>query len=212
MGRSTRWLLGTVSAVALSGWLVRRGAARAHTVGAAGVIPQATSRDPDRLAPEVRAHADATGVNPVLLMAILYNESYKPHVPLLERAWQKLHRDSAFGVTNMHRGAYEHARRGRPFAGRAWKELPRDPGLAIQAAAWHLHDLAARLPHRPAGSPAPSPASPLTTDELLALGYNAGARNMLRFASGTRPGPQAQAYLDRLREHWSQAEETLRQH
>lgn len=202
--RSTRWLFGTVSVAVLSGWLVRRGAARAHSTGAAGIVPQTTSRDPARLAPEVRTHAAATGVNPVLLMAILRNESYKPHVPLLERAWQKLHRDSAFGVTNMHRVAYERTRRGRPFAERAWKELPRDPGLAIQAAAWHLHDLTTRLPRHP--------ASAYTTDELLAMGYNAGARNMLRFANGTSPGPQAQAYLDRLREHWAQAEEAIGRH
>jgi hypothetical protein len=142
-------------------------------------------RDPARLAPEVRTHADAADVNPVLLMAILYNESYKPHIPLLERAWQALHRDSSFGVANMHRRTYEHVRSDRPFAARAWKELPADADLAIQAAAWHLHDLRSTLPDHTGSS--------FTTDELLATGYNAGARNMLRFADGREPGPQARA-------------------
>lgn len=201
--RRARWLLGALSAVALSGWLVRWGAARAHTAGVAGMAPRTTSGDPARLAPEVSAHADAAGVNPVLLMAILYNESYKPHVPLLERAWQAFHRDSAFGVANMHRGTYERTRRDRPFAERAWKELPGDAELAIQAAAWHLHDLHARLPD--------TTTDAFTTDELLAMGYNAGARNMLRFAGGRQPGPQALAYVERLRQHREQAEETLRQ-
>lgn len=187
-----------VSAALLGGWLVRQGAARAHTAGVAGMIPQ----DPGRYADEVRTHAEAAGVNPALLMAILYNESYKPHVPLLERAWQKFHRDSAFGVANMHRIAYERTRRDRPFADRPWRDLPEDPGLAIQAAAWHLHDLAARLPR--------STATPFTTDELLATGYNAGARNMLRFARGAKPAAQAQAYVDRLREHRARAEAALR--
>ncbi|MFL6143194.1 MAG: transglycosylase SLT domain-containing protein [Labedaea sp.] len=197
-------LVGAVSAVGLGGWLMRWGAARAHTMGVAGITPQTTSRDPAQLAPEVITHADAAGVNQVLLMAILYNESYKPHGALLERAWQLLHRDSAFGVANMHRRTYERTRAERPFAGRAWKQLAHDPDLAVQAAAWHLHDLQARLPH-------PTTRSPLTRDELLAMGYNAGARNMLRFATGRQPGPRARAYLDRLREHWEPARKALEQ-
>ncbi len=207
MGRRRRagWVLGTLSAVAMGGWVVRRGVARAHTSGVAGMAPQ--GRDPARLAAAVRTHADEAGVNPVLLMAILYNESYKPHVPLLERAWQKLHRDSSFGVANMHRRTYEHVRAGRPFADRAWKELPRDADLAIRAAAWHLRDLRSQLPHPATGSVT---TGAFTTDELLAMGYNAGERNMVKFAGGRRPGPQARAYVDRLREHWEQAEQALR--
>jgi hypothetical protein len=197
--RHTRRLVGALSAVALGGWLVRWGAARAHTAGVAGMTPQ----DPARLAPEVRAHADAAGVNPVLLMAILYNESYKPHIALLERVWQTFRRDSSFGVANMHRRTYEHTRSGRPFADRPWRDLPGDAALAVQAAAWHLHDLGAQLPD--------TTGSAFTTDELLAMGYNAGARNMLRFAEGRLPGPRARAYVDRLREHWDQAGKALGQ-
>ena len=194
-------LLGTASAVALGGWLVRAAAARAHTSGMAGIAPQTSSRDPEQLAPAVRANADAAGVNPVLLMAILFAEAYKPHHPLFERAWQVLHRDSAFGVANMHRRTYERTRTGRPFAERPWQDLPDDPELAIQAAAWHLHDLRARLP----GTPGQFPA-----DELLAMGYNAGARNMSRFAQGRRPGPRSRAYLDRIREYWDRAEKAVK--
>jgi hypothetical protein len=192
-------VLGGLSAVALGGWLVRWGAARAHTTGVVGVLP---GGDPARLADEVRSHADAAGVNPVLLMAILYNEAYKPHVPLLERAWQAFRRDSSFGVANMHRRTYERTRFGRRFAERAWRELPGDPELAIAAAAWHLHDLSTQLPDTTGGA--------FTTDELLAMGYNAGARNMLRFANGRQPGPRARAYVDRLREHWDQADKAVR--
>ncbi|TDV55946.1 transglycosylase SLT domain-containing protein [Actinophytocola oryzae] len=200
--RYTTWGLGALSIAALSGWLVRRGAARAHLTGAAKLAPQPPSRDPAKFVSEVGTHAGAAGVNPVLVMAILYNESYKPHAPLLERAWQALHRDSAFGVANMHRVTYERTRRGRCFAERSWKELPHDPDLAIQAAAWHLHDLRTRLPAATTNS--------FTTDELLAMGYNAGVRNMLRFARGRQPGPLARAYVERLREHWTPAEDALR--
>ncbi|MBB4911751.1 transglycosylase SLT domain-containing protein [Actinophytocola algeriensis] len=202
MGRHRRagWLFGAFSAVALGGWLVRRGSARAHTSGVAGLIP---GGDPSRLAPVVRTHAAEADVDPVLLMAILYNESYKPHNPLLERAWQAFRRDSSFGVANMHRRTFEQVRFERPFAERAWQELPDDPDLAIQAAAWHLHDLRTRLPRIAGGA--------FTTAELLAMGYNAGARNMLRFAGGRQPGPRARAYVDRLHEHWERAAKALQQ-
>jgi hypothetical protein len=97
----------------------------------------------------------------------------------------------------MHRLAYARTRRGRPFAGRPWQDLAHDVDLAVCAAAWHLRDLATQLPE--------PRVSTFTDDQLLAMGYVSGARNMHRFARGRRPGPQAQAYVDRLREHWSRA-------
>ncbi|MEV1023658.1 lytic transglycosylase domain-containing protein [Streptomyces sp. NPDC050264] len=153
--------------------------------------------DPADYAPQVRARARQAGVGPRLVMAILYNEAYKPHDPALERAWQKYKPDAAFGIANMHRAAYDETRRGRDFADRAWDELPDDRDLAIEAAAWHLHDLDARLPAHWSG--------PYTRDELLALGYNAGASNMLAFARDVSPGGQARSYLDRLRGNWAKA-------
>ncbi|MFJ9696019.1 lytic transglycosylase domain-containing protein [Kitasatospora sp. NPDC101183] len=153
--------------------------------------------DPADYAEPVRRFAAEAGVNPQLVMAILYNESYKPHDPDLERAWQRGKPDASFGIANMHRAAFDDTKPGRPFASRRWEELPDDRDLAVQAAAWHLHDLAAQLPARP--------AAPLTKDELLALGYNAGAGNMLAFARGVKIGPQAQSYLDRLHDNWEKS-------
>ena len=97
----------------------------------------------------------------------------------------------------MHRAAFDETKRGRSFAGRNWDELPDHPELAIEAAAWHLHDLAARLPRRTGGR--------FSKDELLALGYNAGAGNMRAFAAGAKPGAQAQSYLDDLQKNWTKA-------
>ncbi len=167
--------------------------------------PAETSRsgnDPARYAAQVRKHARQAGINPHLLMAILYNESYKPHDAALERAWQKIDPDPALGIANMHQPAFNEAKRGRAFAGRDWQELPDDPELAIQAAAWHLHDLARQVPARRAAD--------YTTDELLALGYNAGASSMRSFAKGAKPGRVAQSYLDRLHDNWDRAAEALR--
>jgi soluble lytic murein transglycosylase-like protein len=149
----------------------------------------------------VRRYAGQAGIDPQLLMAILYNESYKPHDPNVERAWLKIDPDAALGVANMHRAAFDDTKRGRDFATRDWTELPDDPDLAVEAAAWYLHDLAARLPaHWPAG---------YSRDELLALGYNAGPGNMAAFAQGTKPGPVARSYLDQLHANWAAAAQAL---
>ncbi|MEU8263706.1 transglycosylase SLT domain-containing protein [Micromonospora sp. NPDC048999] len=172
-----------------------------------GPTASATSRpergyDPAQYAAQVTAHARRAGIRPQLLMAILYNESYKPHDPELERAWQRLKPDAAFGIANMHRAAFDDTKRGHGFADRDWTELPDDPELAIQAAAWYLHDLAARLPR--------TWPAPYTRDELLALGYNAGPATMKAFARGATPAPSTRAYLDELHDNWDRAGQALR--
>ncbi|MEU6219045.1 lytic transglycosylase domain-containing protein [Streptomyces sp. NPDC047022] len=159
--------------------------------------PIASSYDPADYASQVRAGARKTGVSAQLLMAILYNEAYKPHDPDFERAWQKYKPDAAFGIANMHRATFDGTKKGRDFANRRWEELPDDRDLAIEAEAWYLHDLAAQLPAAWSAS--------YSKDELLALGYNAGAGNMLAFARGAAPGSQARSYLDRLRANWAEA-------
>jgi Transglycosylase SLT domain len=166
--------------------------------GAAGSNDQYA---PPRFAPQVRTHAKAAAISPVLLMAILYNESYKPHDPDLERAWQKLDPNAAFGVANMHEAAFDDVKQGRPFADRQWTELPDDPDLAIQAAAWYLHDLGAGLAGGTGGH---------KRTDLLAIGYNAGPGHMAAVATGTEPNAGATDYLAKLHENWSRARQALR--
>lgn len=171
--------------------------------GASAKPADGSSRnDPAHFAPQVTRYAREAGVSPRLVMAVLYNEAYKPHDPEFERSWQKIKPDSAFGIANMHRAAFDETKQGRPFAGRSWFDLPDDPALAVRAAAWYLHDLARQLPAQlPDG---------YTKDELLALGYNTGAGNMAAFARGARPGPQARTYLNTLRGNWDKAAEALK--
>ncbi|MGZ0145858.1 transglycosylase SLT domain-containing protein [Kribbella sp. WER1] len=158
--------------------------------------------DPAHFAPQVRRYAEQAGVNPQLLMAVLYAESYKPHDPKFERQWAQVDSNPAFGIANMHKPAFDETKRGRDFAKRKWEELPDNPALAIEAAAWHLHDLAKRLPSKRAGL--------YTKDELLALGYNAGGGNMRIFARGRKAGPQAQSYLDKIHRYWPDSAEALK--
>ncbi|WP_442809996.1 lytic transglycosylase domain-containing protein [Streptomyces sp. W16] len=142
--------------------------------------------DPVTYAPQVRTWAQQAGVSAQLVMAILYNEAYKP--------------DAAFGIANMHRAIFDEVKKDRDFADRRWDELPDDRDLAVEAEAWYLHDLhdlAAQLPA--------TRHTFLSEDDLLALGYNTGAGNMLAFARGTTPGSQAQSYLDRLHANWAEA-------
>ncbi|MEV7598340.1 lytic transglycosylase domain-containing protein [Kitasatospora sp. NPDC089797] len=218
-----RWIV--IAVLAAAGWgIVRSGGHEPGTASAApsgspsgaspssgtspGAAPSAApskpsgSYDPADYAAPVRTYAAEAGVDSQLLMAILYNESYKPHDPDFERAWQRGKPDASFGIANMHRAAFDDTKPGRPFASRRWEELPDDRNLAVQAAAWHLHDLADQLPARI--------GAPLTKDELLALGYNAGAGNMLAFARGVKIGPQAQSYLDRLRDNWAKSGEVVK--
>jgi Transglycosylase SLT domain len=176
--------------------------ARAPTATGVPAPTSTAAGSPARFAPQVRRYAGQAGIDAQLLMAILYNEAYKPHDPDLERAWQKIDPNAALGVANMHRAAFDDTKRGRDFANRDWQELPDDPNLAIEAAAWYLHDLAAQLP-------ANWPAK-YTKDELLALGYNAGPGSMKGYAQGGRPNAGAQSYLDELHANWDAAAQALR--
>ncbi|TWV33130.1 lytic transglycosylase domain-containing protein [Streptomyces misionensis] len=156
-----------------------------------------SSYDPADYAIQVRTRARQADVSAQLVMAILYNEAYKPHDPSFERAWQKYKPDAAFGIANMHRAAFDEVKRSRDFAGRRWDQLPDDRDLAIESEAWYLHDLSAQLPAHW--------TAPYTKSDLLALGYNAGPGNMLAFARGATPAAQARSYLDRLHTNWAKA-------
>ncbi|GAA2805577.1 transglycosylase SLT domain-containing protein [Kribbella solani] len=210
-----RWSWVVVGALMVGVWAAcsdqttKTGSAPEPQPTATKTTPRATATkpwyenyDPAHFAAEVRKYAKAAGVNPQLLMAILYCESYKPHDPKFERQWAQVDSNPAFGIANMHEAAFDETKRGRDFAKRKWSELPDNPALAIEAAAWHLHDLAKRLPAKRAGL--------YTKDELLALGYNAGGGNMRIFARGRKAGPQAGTYLDRLHKYWPTAAEALK--
>ncbi|MFJ5234397.1 transglycosylase SLT domain-containing protein [Kitasatospora sp. NPDC088391] len=216
--RTAKWPWAVLVVAVLAVWGYERGGADPAPPAGAAPSPAATAApsvpapssssprtaadyDPPRFAAEVRKYAAEAGVDPQLVMAILYNESYKPHGPDVERAWQKMKPDASFGVANMHRAAYEECSKGRPFADRPWEDLPDDPALAVRAASWHLHDLGAQLPAKWAG--------PYNRNELMALGYNTGAGNMLAFARGANPGPEARSYLDRLHDNWEKSAKAL---
>ncbi|MEV8524737.1 transglycosylase SLT domain-containing protein [Streptomyces sp. NPDC052000] len=207
-GLRARWLVFPVAA--LLGWGCTRYVGTHADPGSTKPAPSASASapakaaptpggtyDPADYAPQVRTYAKKAGISAQLLMAILYNEDYKPHDPAFERSWQKYKPDAAFGIANMHRAAFDQTKRGRGFASRKWEELPDDRALAVEAAAWYLHDMSEQLPSHWSG--------PYSRDELMALGYNAGGGNMAAFARGAKPGSQAGDYLARLRDNWKKA-------
>ena len=156
--------------------------------------------DPADYADCVVRCAEAAGVSPLLVLTVLYNEAYKPHHPLLERLWQWWKPEASFGVANMHRATFERVRRAHGLSER-WQDLRDDPAFAIRAAALHLADLDRGLPARHVRR--------YTREELLALGYNAGERNMRAFARGVPPGPMARSYLRRFRSYRHRAAAVL---
>ncbi len=156
--------------------------------------------DPADYAEAVVRAAEEAGVSALLVMTVLHNEAYKPHHPLLERLWQWWKPGASFGLANMHRATFERVRRAHDLPGR-WQDLRDDPAFAIHAAALHLKDLDRGLPQRHVRR--------YSRDELLALGYNAGERNMRAFARGVPPGPMARSYLRRFRAHRNRAAEAL---
>ncbi|WP_269855493.1 transglycosylase SLT domain-containing protein [Streptomyces sp. RPT161] len=214
--RRSRWGVGlAVAVLVVAGWAAARGghgtestaprepgeSAAPTATSTPGERPTPNNQDPSRYAPQVIKYAKQAEINPQLLMAILYNESYKPHDPAWERAWQRIKPDAAFGIANMHKAAFDETKQGRDFADRDWQQLPDDPALAVEAAAWYLHDLARQLPAER--------SSRYTEDDLLALGYNTGPGNMAAFARGAKPGAAAQSYLDQLHSNWSVAARAL---
>ncbi|MFF5028717.1 lytic transglycosylase domain-containing protein [Streptomyces collinus] len=156
--------------------------------------------DPADYTTAVVRGAERAGVSPLLVMTVLHNEGYKPHHPLLERLWQWWKPGASFGLANMHRATFERVRRAHDLSGR-WEDLRDDPAFAIRAAALHLKDLDRGLPERHVRR--------YTRDELLALGYNTGERNMRAFARGVPPGPMARSYLRRFRAYRARAAEIL---
>jgi hypothetical protein len=207
-----RWFAPVALAVAVAGWTATQEANQAERGDAphrpaggprtATVATASLQNGPGRFAPQVLRSASAAQINPQLLMAILYNEAYKPHNPALEKVWQHFSDDAALGVANMHKRTFDEVKKGHHFANREWEDLSDDHGLAIEAAAWQLRDLSNHLQeHR---------TSTDTADELIALGYNAGPTNMRKFARGAPPGPEAKSYLERLRQNWSIAGQALR--
>ncbi|MET7456791.1 lytic transglycosylase domain-containing protein [Streptomyces sp. NPDC005574] len=156
--------------------------------------------DPADYAETLVRGAKEAGTSPLLVLTVLHVEAYKPHHPLLERLWQWYKPGASFGVANMHRATFERVRRSHSLPGR-WQDLRDDPAFAIRVAALHLADLDRILPRRHARR--------LTREELLALGYNAGERNMRAFARGVPPGPMARSYLRRFRAHRGRAAEVL---
>lgn len=110
---------------------------------------------------------------------------------------------ASFGVANMHRATFERVRRTHGLSER-WQDLRDDPAFAIRAAALHLKDLDRSLPRRHLRR--------YSRDELLALGYNTGERNMRTFARGVPPGPMARSYLRRFRAYRPRAAQVLADH
>jgi len=137
-------------------------------------------------------YATVAGIDPRLLMAVLFNErgvhwQWLPHTQFLEDLrvlGQALGVINSGGLANMSQQSFDQVKQGRDFADRSWSDLASDPILAIEAAAYLLHDLEGQLPA--------TWTSTYKRDELVAMGYNRGPVKM-NLVAGPAGGSPAQA-------------------
>ncbi|MFI0797085.1 DNRLRE domain-containing protein [Micromonospora rubida] len=138
--------------------------------------------------------SDEAGVDPRTVMALLLKEGNIRAVggdaaKDAERLQIELHQRGLYpnggkpsiGMAQMQEGTFARTKSNHPevFAGREWNEMVDDNELAITAMAYHVKDLQDEL--AAAGN-----RSSLRTDELIAIGYNQGADNMVKFATSGR--------------------------
>ncbi|WP_158619010.1 DNRLRE domain-containing protein [Micromonospora sp. M71_S20] len=153
--------------------------------------------------------SNEAGVDPQTVMALLLKEgniralggdaakdAERLQIGLHQRGLYPAGGKPSIGMAQMQEGTFDKTKANHPeiFAGREWSEMVDDNELAITAMAYHVKDLQAELA-------AVGNRSSLRTDELIAVGYNQGAKNMLEFAtSGRAPNPEsasdAEKYLN----------------
>ncbi|MEV6971141.1 hypothetical protein AB0M47_39185, partial [Hamadaea sp. NPDC051192] len=158
----------------------------------------------------VAKHAAAADIDPRLVLTILMREenSFGYGRPAEDiKLWFGA---NSRGLGNMHESTFNDTKAKHPdvFGDKQWADLTGDDELSIKATAWYLHDLHDQLPATWSGDH--------PRDELLAIGYNAGAENMQLIADGTPPGEKARNYVNGdwansygVNSWWSRADELI---
>ncbi|MBG6137823.1 RHS repeat domain-containing protein [Longispora fulva] len=153
-------------------------------------------------ADSILAAAAEAGIDPLLLFAILLNESCDLKcVTYADGAWRAFstfktwwwtgtgiwskEAGPSIGVGQMKEGTFEKTRAAHyQLADVAWSDLDSDDDLAIRATAFRLKDLDRLLPNGFEGFTEPGGVN-YSRDKLVAYGYNAGDEYMVQKASGT---------------------------
>ncbi|PZW03260.1 RHS repeat domain-containing protein, partial [Micromonospora phaseoli] len=154
-----------------------------------------------RFTPLVKEIAAKAGMSPAPVLAILLRESNLRTIGgkfakmmegtqiLLDRLG-KYPGTPSIGLVQMQEGTFQATKDRHPavFSGRSWTEFVFDDELALTALTYHLKDLtvtAKLLTNN----------SPLSIDELAAVGYNQGEGGMRDIAKSGELNPDARTYL-----------------
>ncbi|MEV6555825.1 hypothetical protein AB0M22_08925 [Nocardia sp. NPDC051756] len=148
-------------------------------------------------------YGNAAGIDPRLVMAIVYNEGGYRSDSFIEREMSyaydvfireggNLIRPNSLGLTNMKEGTFEDVKRifRSEFEGKEWSDLKEDPDLAIKAATYNLK----RIQDQYVGGVPDELKEKYTLDQFLAAGYNA-ERNIPDYFEAGDLGPVVQGYV-----------------
>lgn len=148
-------------------------------------------------------YGNSAGIDPRLVMAIVYNEGGYRSDSFIEREMSyaydvfvreggNLIRPNSLGLTNMKEDTFDEVKSKFPaeFAGKRWSDLKEDPDLAIMAATYNLK----RIQNQYAGGVPDELKEKYTLDQFLAAGYNA-ERNIPDYFEAGDLGPVVQGYV-----------------
>ncbi|MEV6428791.1 hypothetical protein [Nocardia sp. NPDC051463] len=164
----------------------------------------------EKLDPRVRSwvgsavkYGNAAGIDPRLVMAIVYNEGGYRSDSFIENEMSYAYdvfvreggnfiRPNSLGLTNMKEDTFNAVKKQFPveFAGKEWSDLKKDPDLAIMAATYNLKRIDIKWT-----STAPDELKEkYTHDQFLAAGYNSEG-NMKAYLEAGDLGPVVQGYV-----------------
>ncbi|MCP2277514.1 hypothetical protein APR09_003082 [Nocardia amikacinitolerans] len=148
-------------------------------------------------------YGNEAGVDPRLVLAIVYNEGGNRSDSFLEREMSHAYdtfireggnwlRPNSLGLTNIKEDTFNTLKNQYPseFAGKEWSDLKSDPDLAIMAASYNLKRIETQWVKE-----APDELKQKwTLNEFMAAGYNSEA-NMDAYIKNGDLGPHVQAYV-----------------
>ncbi|QBS43803.1 hypothetical protein [Nocardia sp. CS682] len=164
----------------------------------------------EKIDPDVRPwvgsavkYGNTAGIDPRLVLAIVYNEGGYRSDSFIEREMSyaydvfireggNLIRPNSLGLTNMKEDTFNELKSKFPaeFSGKNWSDLKEDPDLAIMAATYNLK----RIQDQYAGEVPDELKEKYTLDQFLAAGYNA-ERNIPDYFEAGDLGPVVQGYV-----------------
>jgi hypothetical protein len=174
---------------------------------------------PESYVSQIARYAAQAGVDPRLMLTILWGESNKVHGslsdqvidPNLDKAACAVTGSNgcagpSLGIADMKEATFDQVKANHPdlFGSSQWSDLTGNTDLAIQTLAWELHDLAEQLSGGSVGNYSPQ--------QVLGMAYNGGTSLAVDYANGGSDISQdnknkLQFYADMISQNWGKADQ-----